>query len=416
MTLQAFDSAVAAALRAERQRQEGFVELIASENYASPRVLEVQGSCLTNKYADGYPGARTYSGCEHVDVVENLARERACQLFGADFANVQPYSGTQANAAVYAALLEPGDTLLGMAAAHGGHITHGDASSFAGRIYRAVAYGTSPSSARIDYDEIAALSEQHRPKLIVAGYSAYSRTLDWARFREIADAVGAYLLVDMAHAAGLIAAGFSPNPVPFADVCTSTTHKTLRGPRGGLILGRGNAEIAHRLDAGIYPGTQGGPLMHVVAAKAVAFGEALRPSFKAYQAKVIANAQTLAAALAAKGFDIVTGGTDNHMMLVDLSNRNISARDAVTALENAHIAVSGWRLPGGLKNEPARALRLGTAAVSTRGFGHREMTELASDISQVLADPRGSIVQVRQRVAAMCSAFPVYGPGSSWEH
>lgn len=416
MTLQAFDSAVDAALRAERQRQEGFIELIASENYASPRVLEVQGSCLTNKYADGYPGARTYSGCEHVDVVENLARERACQLFGADFANVQPYSGTQANAAVYAALLEPGDTLLGMAAAHGGHITHGDASSFAGRIYRAVAYGTSPSSAQIDYDEIAALAEQHRPKLIVAGYSAYSRTLDWARFREIADAVGAYLLVDMAHAAGLIAAGFSPNPVPFADVCTSTTHKTLRGPRGGLILGRGNAEIAHRLDAGIYPGTQGGPLMHVVAAKAVAFGEALQPSFKAYQAKVIANAQTLAAALAAKGFDIVTGGTDNHMMLVDLSNRNISARDAVTALENAHIAVSGWRLPGGLKNEPARALRLGTAAVSTRGFGHQEMTELASIISQVLADPRGSIVQVRGRVAAMCSAFPVYGPGSSWEH
>jgi glycine hydroxymethyltransferase len=406
------DSKLAAALDGELQRQEGHVELIASENYASPQVLAAQGSCLTNKYADGYPGNRTYRGCEFVDVAESLACERACKLFGATYANVQPYSGTQANAAVMMALLEPGDTLLGMANTHGGHITHGDAKSFAGHFYNAVQYRTG-ADGLVDYEEVESLAREHRPRLIIAGYSAYSRTLEWARFRAIADEVGAYLLIDMAHAAGLIAAGLCPNPVPFADVCTSTTHKTLRGPRGGLIIARDKDAFGERLDAGVYPGVQGGPLMQVVAAKAVAFEEALRPEFRAYQQRVVDNAAQLAAALQQRGFAIITGGTDNHMMLVDLSAQQMSAVDAATQLESAHIAVSSWRLPQDAPDGPPHGLRLGTPAVTTRGFERAQMDELAELIDDVLRDA-SSVAAVRERAAALCQRFPVYGPGSSW--
>lgn len=407
------DSALADAIEGERRRQENYVELIASENYASPRVLEAQGSCLTNKYADGYPGRRTYSGCKYVDVAEKLAIERACELFGAEYANVQPYSGTQANAAALMALLEPGDTLLGMASSHGGHITHGDSKSFAGRFYKAVQYETGHDGL-VDYDQLAALARKHRPRVIIAGYSAYSRTLDWARFRAIADEVGAWLLVDMAHAAGLIAAELCPNPVPYADVCTSTTHKTLRGPRGGLILARDAAGFGARLDAGVYPGVQGGPLMHVVAAKAVAFAQALRPRFREYQRQVVANAARLAAALERQGFAIVTGGTDNHMMLVDLNSSRMSAIVAADRLESAHIAVSTWRLPQDPPEDEPRGLRLGTPAVTTRGFGTEQMDELAGLIGAVLHSD-DAIRRVRERIAELCRNFPVYGPGSTWE-
>jgi glycine hydroxymethyltransferase len=408
------DAAIAAAIDGERQRQEDYIELIASENYASPAVLEAQGSCLTNKYADGYPGNRTYRGCEFVDVAESLARKRACELFGAAYANVQPYSGTQANAAALMALMEPGDTLLGMASSHGGHITHGDAKSFAGRFYNAVQYSTD-ARGLVDYDQLEVLAHEHRPRVIIAGYSAYSRTLDWARFRAIADAVDARLLVDMAHAAGLIAAGICPNPVSFADVCTSTTHKTLRGPRGGLILARDAVELGPKLDAGIYPGVQGGPLMHVVAAKAIAFAEALQPEFRAYQQRVVDNAACLAAALERAGFAIVTGGTDNHMMLVDLNPRGISADAIADQLESAHIAVSSWRLPHDPLSEGPRGLRLGTPAVTTRGFGAEQMLELAACIAAVVDGDDQARRHVRERVAELCREFPVYGPGSIWD-
>jgi glycine hydroxymethyltransferase len=404
---------LAEAIDGERARQESHVELIASENYASPQVLAAQGSCLTNKYADGYPGKRTYSGCEFVDVAETLAVQRACELFGAAYANVQPYSGTQANAAALMALLEPGETILGLASEHGGHITHGNAKSFAGRFYKAVHYRTG-ADGLLDYAELESLAREHRPRLIIAGYSAYSRTLDWARFRAIADEVDAWLLIDMAHAAGLIAAGLCPNPVPFAHVCTSTTHKTLRGPRGGLIIAQDKSALGERLDAGVYPGVQGGPLMQVVAAKAVAFEEALQPQFRAYQRRVIDNAARLSTALRERGFTIVTGGTDNHMMLVDLGAQQLSAEDAAKWLESAHIAVSSWRLPQDDPNGPPRGLRLGTPAVTTRGFDAAQMDELADLISLVLRRGTAVVAAVRERVASLCRQFPVYGPGSAW--
>lgn len=402
-----FDPELAAAIDAERTRQETYIELIASENYASAHVLEAQGSCLTNKYADGLPGARTYSGCRHVDVVESLARTRARALFEADYANVQPYSGTQANAAVYAALMRPGDTLLGMASQQGGHITHGHARSFAGQLYRSVEYGVDAASGEIDYAEVEALAREHRPKVIVAGYSAYPRTLDWQRFRAIAAGAGAYLVADMAHAAGLIAARLSPNPVPFADVCTSTTHKTLRGPRGGLILARRNPALEPRLDAAVYPTTQGGPLLHVIAAKAVALKEAASEEFVAYQRAVLANAKRLAAELGRRGFAIVTGGTDNHMVLVDLSRYAPGARAAETALERAHIAVGAVHLPHRTGAGP-NGLRLGTAAVTTRGFRDGEIRLVAELIDEVL-NAGGAVPQaVGARVAELCRRFPVY--------
>ena len=325
MVIEGFDPELAAAIRAERERQEHHIELIASENYASPRVLEAQGSVLTNKYAEGYPGKRYYGGCEFVDVAERLAIERARQLFGADYANVQPHSGSQANAAVYLALLKPGDTLLGMSLDHGGHLTHGAKVNFSGKLFNAVQYGIRPDNGEIDYDALERQALEVKPRMIIAGFSAYSRTLDFPRFRAIADKVGAYLVVDMAHVAGLVAAGCYPNPVPLADVVTTTTHKTLRGPRGGLILARANDEITKKLNSLVFPGTQGGPLMHVIAAKAVAFLEALQPEFKDYQKQVVVNARAMAARMIERGYRIVSGGTDNHLFLIDLSDRNITS-------------------------------------------------------------------------------------------
>ncbi len=406
-----FDTPLAAALAGERRRQEEFMELIASENYVSPRVLEAQGSALTNKYADGYPGARRYSGCRFVDAAERLAAERARRLFGAAYANVQPYSGTQANAAAYFALMSPGDTLLGLAASHGGHVTHGDSSSFAGSLFNSVTYGLGDDG-EIDYDEVAELAERHRPRVIVAGFSAYARTIDWQCFRDIADAAGAYLLADMAHVAGLVAAGLHPNPVPIADVTTTTTHKTLRGPRGGMILARDDAELAARLDRAVYPCIQGGPLMHVIAAKAVALGEALQPEFGDYQRRVVANARRAARRLTERGLTIVTGGTDNHMLLVDLSGRGIDAGRAEHALEAAHIAVNSMPLPRpGSADETAPGLRLGTPAVTTRGIGGEEIDLLGGWVADVLEDigDENTIADVRDSVLGMCAAFPVYG-------
>ena len=406
-----FDPPLAAALAGERQRQEEFMELIASENYVSPRVLEAQGSPLTNKYADGYPGARRYSGCRFVDEAEQLAVERAKRLFGAAYANVQPYSGSQANAAVYFALMEPGDTLLGLAASHGGHITHGDSSSFAGSLFNSVAYGVGDNG-EIDYDEVAELAERHRPRVIVAGFSAYARTVDWQRFRDVADAVGAWLLADMAHVAGLVAAGLQPNPVPIADVTTTTTHKTLRGPRGGMILARDDTELAERLDRAVYPCTQGGPLMHVIAAKAVALEEAAQPEFRDYQRQVVANARQAARRLTGRGLEIVTGGTDNHMLLVDLSGRGIDAGRAEHVLEAAHIAVNSMQLPRhGSADATVPGLRIGTPAVTTRGVGADEIDVLGGWVADVLDDiaDETTIARIRKSVLGMCEAFPVYG-------
>jgi len=407
------DPALAAAVRAEAERQESFLELIASENYVSPAVLAAQGSVLTNKYADGYPGRRDYSGCEHVDVVERLAIERARTLFGAAYANVQPYSGSQANEAAYFALLEDGDTLLGMASGHGGHITHGHCASFSGRHYRVVEYGVDSASAAIDYDAVAALARESRPKLIVAGFSAYSRVIDWRRFRAIADDVGARLLADVAHVAGLIAAGLYPNPLPFADVVTTTTHKTLRGPRGGMILAGADAELAARLDAAVYPGIQGGPLMHVIAAKAVALGEALTPEFRLYQQRVLANAKRMARALDERGHAVRGGGTDNHMLLVDVGARGRAASTVADALERAHIAVNAIRLPGGAAAPaPATGIRLGTPAVTTRGLREPDAEQLAHCVADILDDPGSERVakRVAAVVAALCRRFPVYAP------
>ena len=411
MTIAGFDPELAKAMADERRRQEDHIELIASENYTSPRVLEAQGSVLTNKYAEGYPGKRYYGGCEYVDVAERLAIERAKQLFGAAFANVQPHSGSQANAAVYFALLSAGDTILGMSLDHGGHLTHGAKVNFSGKLFKAVQYGVKPDTGEIDYDQVERLAQEHRPKIVVAGFSAYSRVIDWARFRRIADSVGAYFFVDMAHVAGLVAAGVYPNPVPIADVVTTTTHKTLRGPRGGLILARPNEEIHKKLNSMVFPGIQGGPLMHVIAAKAVAFLEALQPEFKAYSRQVVANAQAMTRVLQRRGFRIVSGGTDNHLFLLDLTTKNVTGKDADAALGRAHMTVNKNAVP----NDPrppavTSGLRIGTPAVTTRGFKEPEAEQLANWIADVL-DGFGdeSVVErVRAEVVALCRRFPVY--------
>jgi len=412
-----FDQELAAAMAAEVQRQENHVELIASENYASPYVMAAQGSQLTNKYAEGYPGKRYYGGCEHVDIAEQLAINRLKQLFGADYANVQPHSGSQANQAVYLALLQPGDTILGMSLAHGGHLTHGAQVNASGKLFHAVQYGVNDEGL-IDYDQVQKLATEYQPKMVVAGFSAYSRPIDWARFRQIADSVGAYLFVDMAHVAGLVAAGVYPNPLPHAHVVTSTTHKTLRGPRGGFIVlnrvaaGERAADIEKKLQSVVFPGIQGGPLMHVIAAKAVAFKEALQPEFKAYQQQVVLNAQAMAQTLISRGYKIVSGGTNNHLMLVDLIGKPITGKMAEEALGRAHITVNKNSVP----NDPQKpfitsGLRIGTPAVTTRGYKQADCVELAHWIGDVLDAPEDEavIARVREAVSTQCSKFPVYG-------
>jgi len=412
MTIDRFDPELSRAIEGERQRQEDHIELIASENYASPRVLEAQGTVLTNKYAEGYPGKRYYGGCEFVDVVEQLAIDRIKRLFGADYANVQPHSGSQANAAAWMALLNPGETILGLSLDHGGHLTHGSKVNFSGKIFRAVQYGLRADDGRIDYDQVEQVALAEKPKMIIAGFSAYSRHLDYARFRRIADQVGAYLAVDMAHIAGLVAAGLSPNPLPFADVVTSTTHKTLRGPRGGIILARANDEITKKLNSLVFPGTQGGPLMHVIAAKAVAFQEALQPEFKEYQAQILANARAMASTFQRRGFKVVSGGTDNHLFLLDLSDKQMTGKDADAALGQAHITVNKNAVP----NDPrpptvTSGVRIGSPASTTRGFKEAEMTQVANWIADII-DANGAadvVAKVRGEVSALCRKFPVYG-------
>jgi len=413
MAIADFDPELAAAIANERRRQEEHIELIASENYASPRVLEAQGSVLTNKYAEGYPGRRYYGGCEYVDIAEQLAIDRAKQLFGAAYANVQPHSGSQANAAVYLALCNPGDTILGMSLDHGGHLTHGAKVNFSGKLFKVVQYGIRPDNGEIDYDEVARLARAGKPRVIVAGFSAYSRVIDWSKFRTIADEVGAHLFVDMAHVAGLVAAGIYPNPVPHADVVTTTTHKTLRGPRGGLILARENPELAKRFNSLVFPGTQGGPLMHVIAAKAVALLEALQPEFTVYQKQVLANARAMSARLAQRGYRIVSGGTDNHLFLVDLSDKQITGKEADAALGRANITVNKNAVP----NDPrppmvTSGLRIGTPASTTRGFRETEVETVAGWIADVLDANGGdeAVERVRGEVLALCRRFPVYGP------
>ncbi len=411
MSIAGFDDTLWQAIQHEAQRQEDHIELIASENYASPRVLAAQGSVLTNKYAEGYPGKRYYGGCEYVDVAESLAIERAKQLFGAAYANVQPHSGSQANAAVYLALINPGDTILGMSLAHGGHLTHGAKVNFSGKIFNAVQYGLNEKTGEIDYEQVERLAAEHKPKMVVAGFSAYSRVVDWARFRKIADSVGAFLFVDMAHVAGLVATGLYPNPVPIADVVTSTTHKTLRGPRGGIILARANPDIEKKLNSMIFPGTQGGPLMHVIAAKAVAFLEALQPEFKDYQQQVVKNARTMAAAMMKRGYRIVSGGTDDHLFLVDLIDKKITGKDAEAALGEAWITVNKNAVP----NDPqspfvTSGIRIGTPACTTRGFKEAEVETLTGWICDILDNLADSSVRtrVRTQVEALCRRFPVY--------
>lgn len=410
-SIEAFDSELYDAVVAEARRQEEHVELIASENYASPRVMEMQGSILTNKYAEGYPGRRYYGGCEYVDVVEQLAIDRAKELFDADYANVQPHSGSQANAAAFFTLLEPGDPILGMSLSHGGHLTHGSKVNFSGKYFDAVQYGVDTKSGLIDYDEVQGLANEHEPRLIIAGFSAYSRVVDWERFRAIADSVDAYLMVDMAHVAGLIAAGIYPNPVPFADVVTTTTHKTLRGPRGGMILARENAELTKRFDSLVFPGTQGGPLMHVIAAKAVALLEAMHPDFTTYQENVVRNARAMADTFAERGFEIVSGGTDNHLVLVSLLDKDLTGKDADAALERANITVNKNTVP----NDPrspfvTSGLRLGTPAITTRGFGTEDTEELTGWICDILDDISDDVMiqRVRSQVLDLCKRFPVY--------
>ena len=413
MTIAGFDDELAAAITAERRRQEEHIELIASENYASPRVLEAQGSVLTNKYAEGYPGKRYYGGCEFVDVAERLAIERAKTLFGAAYANVQPHSGSQANAAVYMALLSPGDTILGMSLDAGGHLTHGAKPNFSGKIYRAVQYGVERDTGLIDYAEVERLALEHRPKMIVAGFSAYSRIVDWERFRAIADAVGAYLFVDMAHVAGHVASGLYPSPVPVADVVTTTTHKTLRGPRGGLILARSNPELEKKFNSLVFPGTQGGPLMHVIAAKAVALQEALQPGFREYSRQVVSNARAMAGAFLERGFKVVSGGTDNHLFLLDLVAQGITGKEADAALGRANITVNKNAIPGDPQPPMVTSgIRAGTPAVTTRGFCEAECRELAGWMCDILDDVRDEavIVRVRQQALSLCERFPVYSP------
>jgi glycine hydroxymethyltransferase len=412
MTIASYDADLFNAMQGEKARQEAHIELIASENYTSPRVLEAQGSVLTNKYAEGYPAKRYYGGCEYVDVVEQLAIDRAKALFGADYANVQPHAGSQANIAVFMALLNPGDTVLGMSLAHGGHLTHGAKVNFSGKIYNAVQYGLNPATGEIDYEEAARLALEHKPKMVIAGFSAYSRGVDWQKFREIADSVGAYLMVDMAHVAGLVAAGVYPNPCQIADVTTTTTHKTLRGPRSGLILAKKNEEIEKKLNSAVFPGGQGGPLMHVIAAKAVCFKEAMEPAFKDYQRQVVANARAMCSVFLARGFNIVSGGTDNHLFLLDLVSKEITGKDADAALGRAHITVNKNAVP----NDPrspfvTSGIRIGTPAITTRGFGEAEAGELAGWICDVLDNmtDEGVIAAVRAKVYAICKRFPVYG-------
>jgi glycine hydroxymethyltransferase len=407
-----FDDEIASAIAEEAERQEDHIELIASENYASPRVMEAQGSVLTNKYAEGYPHKRYYGGCEYVDKVEVLAIERAKALFGADYANVQPHSGSQANAAAYLALLNPGDTILGMSLDAGGHLTHGAAPNFSGKVYKAVQYGLDNATGEVDYAQMEQLAREHRPKLLIGGFSAYSRTLDWARFRAIADSVGAYLLVDMAHVAGLVAAGVYPSPIPHADVVTSTTHKTLRGPRGGIILARSNPDIEKKLNSALFPGSQGGPLMHVIAAKAVCFKEALAPEFRVYQQQVLTNARVMATGFQKRGYNVVSGGTDNHLFLLDLVAKGITGKDADAALGRAFITVNKNAVP----NDPrspfvTSGLRIGTPAVTTRGFREDECATLTGWMCDVLDDIGNDnmIETVRQRVIELCRRFPVYG-------
>ncbi|MFL1453068.1 serine hydroxymethyltransferase [Marinobacter sp. GN3S48] len=414
-TLSSYDDTLWAAMQDEAARQEDHLELIASENYTSPLVMEAQGSCLTNKYAEGYPAKRYYGGCEHVDRVEQLAIDRAKALFGADYVNVQPHSGSQANAAVYMALLNPGDTVLGMSLAHGGHLTHGAHVSFSGKIYNAVQYGLNESTGEIDYDQVEALAKEHKPGMIVAGFSAYSRVVDWARFREIADAVGAYLMVDMAHVAGLVATGVYPNPLPHAHVVTTTTHKTLRGPRGGLILSQGQPDLEKKFNSAVFPAGQGGPLMHVIAAKAVAFKEAAEPEFQSYQQQVVRNAQAMAEVLIERGYDVVSGGTDNHLFLLSLVKQGLTGKEADAALGDAHITVNKNAVP----NDPqspfvTSGLRIGSPVITTRGLKESESRTLAGWIADILdglqdGNADSAIGDVRAKVDQLCRDFPVYG-------
>ena len=414
MNIADFDPALWEAMQAEDARQEHHIELIASENYTSPRVMEAQGSQLTNKYAEGYPGKRYYGGCEHVDVIEQLAIDRAKELFGAQYANVQPHSGSQANGAVFMALCKPGDTILGMSLAHGGHLTHGASVSFSGRIYNAIQYGIKPDTGEIDYDQVEALAKEHKPKMIIAGFSAYSRVVDWQRFRDIADMVGAYLFVDMAHIAGLIAAGVYPSPVGIADVVTTTTHKTLRGPRGGLILANDDEELNKKLNFAVFPESQGGPLMHVIAAKAVCFKEAMSEDYKTYQAQVIKNAQAMAETFVNRGIKIVSGGTDDHLFLVDLIDKEYTGKDADAALGRANITVNKNSVP----NDPrspfvTSGLRIGSPAVTSRGFKEAECADLANWICDVLdglenGNSEAVEAEVKAKVIALCETLPVY--------
>ncbi|MCZ6895612.1 MAG: serine hydroxymethyltransferase [Gammaproteobacteria bacterium] len=411
-TIADFDPDLAHALHDERMRQETHIELIASENHASPRVLEAAATVLTNKYAEGYPRKRYYGGCEHVDVVEQLAIDRAMELFGAAYANVQPHSGSQANGAVYLALLEPGDTVLGMSLAHGGHLTHGAAVNFSGRIYRSVQYGLNADTGEIDYDEVVKLAREHKPGMIMTGFSAYSRVVDWARFREIADEVGAYLVADIAHVAGLVAVGLYPSPIDLADMTTTTTHKTLRGPRGGLILGRSNEELEKKVNSAVFPGLQGGPLMHIIAAKAVALKEAMEPGFLPYQEQVITNARAMAGTFMSRSYEVVSGGTDNHLFLVDLVAKDMTGKAADAALGAAHITVNKNAVP----NDPqspfvTSGIRIGTPAMTTRGFSESDATEVAGWMCDVLdaIDDENVIRSVRGKVEEICAQHPVYG-------
>ena len=411
MNIADYDSELYEALADESQRQEDHIELIASENYTSPRVMEAQGSMLTNKYAEGYPSKRYYGGCEYVDVAEDLAIARLKELFGADYANVQPHSGSSANLSVYMALLNPGDTVLGMSLSDGGHLTHGSHVSFSGKVYNAVQYGLKAETGEVDYDQVEALAKEHKPKMIIAGFSAYSRIMDWQRFRDIADEVGAILFVDMAHVAGLVAAGIYPSPVQIADVTTSTTHKTLRGPRGGIILAKANPEIEKKLNSAVFPGTQGGPLMHVIAGKAVAFKEAMEPSFKDYQVQVVKNAQAMANTFIERGFNIVSGGTDNHLFLLDLIDKGLTGKQADAALGNAHITVNKNSVP----NDPqspfvTSGIRIGTPAVTTRGFKEQDCVDLTNWICDILENIEDQSVSdgVKAKVSEICQRLPVY--------
>jgi len=411
MTIENFDPELSKAIKEEIKRQEEHIELIASENYASPRVIEAQGSVLTNKYAEGYPGKRYYGGCENVDVAEQLAIDRLKELYGADYANVQPHSGSQANAAVFMALLQPHDTILGMSLAHGGHLTHGSKVNFSGKIYNAVQYGLNPETGEIDYDQVESLAKEHKPKMVIAGFSAYSRVLDWKKFRDIADSIGAYLFVDMAHVSGLVAAGVYPSPVPYADIVTSTTHKSLRGPRGGIIICKANEEIEKKINSMVFPGTQGGPLMHVIAAKAVAFKEALQPEFKQYQQQVLKNASAMADQFIKRGFKVVSGGTDDHLFLVDFIEKGITGKDVDAALGKANITVNKNSVP----NDPqspfvTSGIRVGTPAPTTRGFKEAECIELTNWMCDVIEnlDNDEVINDVKLKVIELCKKYPVY--------